>query len=187
MVDLDDGRWHPGIGDPSLLGWVTVAAYAMASWLALATWRLERQRGGSASHAFFWLAVGLLLLFLTFNKQLDLQSWFTEVMRDNAHENGWYEQRRELQRQFIVGLGAAACSAAAFGLYLLWPIEGPRVLSIGGLVLLAYFIVVRASSFHHIDVLLSETWLGMRFNGWMELGGIALVSAGAALTRRRLA
>ena len=32
------------------------------------------------------------MLLLGINKQLDLQSLFTEVMRDMAHAQGWYNE-----------------------------------------------------------------------------------------------
>ena len=32
LVTGADGRWHPGIGDPTIMGWVTVVAYALATY-----------------------------------------------------------------------------------------------------------------------------------------------------------
>jgi len=46
------------------------------------------------------------------NKQLDLQSAFTEVMRVVARDQGWYEARRQYQYAFI---GAVAVLAAVVG------------------------------------------------------------------------
>ena len=32
---IEDGRWHPAIGDPDVAGRITVLAYALTAWLAL--------------------------------------------------------------------------------------------------------------------------------------------------------
>src|SRR4051812_4569456 len=34
LVTGADGRWHPGIGDPGVVGWLTVVAYFAAAGLA---------------------------------------------------------------------------------------------------------------------------------------------------------
>jgi hypothetical protein len=201
MIQPDDGRWHPGIGDASLLGWVTVAAYvAMAIW-AWWTWRRAQasikrglhaksdQRGFSlrafkAPHH-FWLGIALILGFLAVNKQLDLQSWLTELARDHAQEHGWYERRHEMQTLFIIVVAATLLVVSAVAAYLLWPLDGPRATALAGLIMLSYFIVVRASSFHAVDAMLSRSAFGMRLNGWMELGGIALIALGAWWQHRR--
>src|SRR5882672_1117833 len=38
------GDWSPGIGDPTVMGWLTVAAYFAASWLCVRAFR--RAHGG---------------------------------------------------------------------------------------------------------------------------------------------
>ena len=53
-------------------------------------------------------------------------------------------------------------------------------LAILGAAGLAAFGAVRASSFHHVDILLREQLLGLRWNGWLELGGIACLAVAAA-------
>src|SRR3954468_15751872 len=80
-----DGQWRPGIGDPTLLGWTTVVAYFAA---ALACGRTAAAKGGRPTP--FWSLLSLLLVFLGFNKQLDLQSVLTEIGRRLAREQGWY-------------------------------------------------------------------------------------------------
>ena len=46
----------------------------------------------------------------------------------------------------------------------------------GGLILLIFFVLVRASSFNKVDLLISRRIAGLRANHLMELGGIALVT-----------
>jgi hypothetical protein len=55
-----------------------------------------------------------------------------------------------------------------------------------GLGLLLLFVLVRASSFHKVDWLISRNLGGLRANHLLELGGIAIVTIFAfAATRRR--
>jgi hypothetical protein len=110
------GHWSPGIGDPSVMGWVTVALYLVAAWLCFLCSRRSRvlaRRGSDARwEPRLWGLFALFLLALGINKQLDLQSAFTEVMRVVAREQGWYEARRQYQYAFI---GAVAVLAAFAG------------------------------------------------------------------------
>ena len=48
-----------------------------------------------------------------------------------------------------------------------------------GMVFVIGFVIIRASSFHHVDALLAARLGGMKWNWILELGGIAAVSLGA--------
>ncbi|MBY9064657.1 hypothetical protein K7957_17100 [Sphingomonas yunnanensis] len=177
-----DDRWHPQIGDPTAIGWITVLAYAGAALLCAAAQR--RDRDGPAPR-FFWLAVTLLLVLLGINKQLDLQSLLTQVMRDRAKSHGWYEQRREYQALFISAIAAIGALLSAALPYVMRRQPGARNIALAGLVFLYCFILVRASSFHHVDWALSQTIFCVRLNWMIEIGGIVIVAAGAILALRR--
>lgn len=167
-----DGRWHPGIGDPTPIGWITVWAYAGTCGLCFVCARRLRP-------PLFWWTVTAALLFLGINKQLDLQTWFTEVGRDLAQQDGWYERRHEIQVAFIGGMGLLfACLAGMVA----WALKGfwrPYLRVWGGMALLMFFIVVRAASFHHVDQLLMSDIGGLRMNWVFELGGLGLIASGA--------
>lgn len=173
-----DGRWHPGIGDPSVLGWLTVLVYLSAlSVCVLAARRL--------SPSAFWWGVAAVLAFLAVNKQLDLQSWMTQVGRDLARQEGWYEHRHRVQVALVVGLCSVFVALALFwGLVLRrhWRDQWLVVLGLCGLM---GFIVLRAASFHHVDAWLFSTFLGVRWNGWMEMGSLLLIALGGGLALRR--
>jgi hypothetical protein len=173
-------RWEPGIGDPTVMGWLTVAAYlyaavesARALWLSLA--RVDRERASFL----LWLGVTAFLVALGINKQLDLQTYFTEVGRDLFRDHGWYENRRVAQAWFIgiiATLGLTTLAGAAwFGRHLVR--KDP--LAFGGALFLMTFAVIRAASFHHVDQMLGMRFVGLKVNWILELGGIALVFAGA--------
>ncbi|MBW6530819.1 hypothetical protein KZ820_08735 [Sphingomonas sp. RRHST34] len=175
-------RWHPGIGDPTAIGWITVLAYFTAALLCAAAQR--REKAGPRPRP-FWLAVTVLLVLLGINKQLDLQSLFTQVLRDRAKAHGWYEQRREFQTLFIFAIAAIGAAFLAALPYVMRHQPRARNITLAGLVFLYCFILVRASSFHHVDWALSRTFFCIRLNWVLELGGIIIAAAGALLVMRR--
>ena len=102
------GGWAPRIGDPTLMGWATVAAYFAAA--ILATLAARRATGRQRA---FWIGLAVILLALTVNKQLDLQSALTEAGRCISKAQGWYEARRSVQVIFIEAVLVASALAAA--------------------------------------------------------------------------
>ena len=177
--------WKPGIGDPTVYGWLTVAAYALG---ALLCWRASRR--APAGERRFWLVAAALLAFLSVNKQLDLQTLFTEAARVIAKVQGWYGNRRGYQEGFIAGL-AVAFGATVLLLLLRSRRDRPVMrAAIVGIALMLLFVLVRASSFDRIDWLLARHLGGMKVNHTLELGSIAIVAVCAFLaakpaTRRR--
>jgi FtsH-binding integral membrane protein len=170
------------------MGWLTVVAYAAASWLCFHL----RSRCSPPADALqrkeraYWGFLSLVLLFLCINKQLDLQTAATELFRGLARRQGWYEHRRALQVAFIgtlllgLSIGGAVLFAVARKL--------PRATrwAAGGLVVIAVFVLVRAASFHNIDRLLGERLLHFKLNWILELGGIAMVLAAGVRRARDL-
>ena len=172
--------WNPGIGDPTVYGWVTVFAYALG---AIACWV-------AAQHALsnerrFWLLLTFVMVFLCINKQLDLQELFTDFGRFEAKSQGWYNVRHRYQVEFIalitvLGLlagavllaGAKRASAQLRGATL-------------GLIFLMAFIIIRASSFNKVDWFIKLHLGGFRANHLMELGGIAIITLFAFAAARQ--
>lgn len=173
--------WTPAIGDPTIYGWITVFAYLLA---ALLCWRVHYSAPPSEKRA--WSALALLLLALAINKQLDLQTLLTDVGRSTAKAEGWYGDRRSVQRIFIAALavGGWAGILALFRVYR----HTSRSLrgALAGVALLFLFVLVRASSFHKVDILINSSLGGVRANHSMELGGIAVVALCALATKQEL-
>ncbi len=170
-----DGRWEAGIGDPTLIGWITVAAYGAAALLSL---RCARRVPLGREHL-FWAFSSLALLLLGINKQLDLQSLFTQIGRDLAVSQGWYAQRGLVQEAFIAILALVAL-VTAWGLTrLLRGFETAARVAAVGLVGIMAFVLIRATSFHHVDQLLGLDFAGLRINWLLELAPLVLFGWGA--------
>ena len=95
-----DGRWEAGIGDPTVVGWITVVAYGVSAALSL---RCARRTAIGLEH-WFWVGAAVALVLLGFNKQLDLQTLVTQIGRDMAMREGWYAERRVAQAAFVSAL-----------------------------------------------------------------------------------
>lgn len=177
------GNWAAKIGDPSAGGWSVAFAYAIASVLAC----YVALRGREGQDRIFWGVVGLGLTFLAVNKQLDLQSAFIQAGRCVAQIEGWYDERRDVQRWFIYGLGAVGILAA---LFLTWRLR--RDLSynwpaLAGVSLIMAYVAIRASGMHHMDGLIGQRFGDLAASIWVELAGSGMVAVNAAwlLARRR--
>lgn len=173
-------RWRPTIGDPSLMGWLTVAAYGLAALVAFfAARRAGRAPGLAMGSRSTWLLVSALMTFLCLNKQLDLQSLFTDIGRVIAHKQGWYEDRREFQKWFVIGALGVSCLTALITIIVFHKFWRYHFLLACGLAFMLTFIAVRAISFHHVDVFLRSRVAGAKMNWVLELTGIALVMIAA--------
>jgi hypothetical protein len=170
-----DGQWHPGIGDPTIGGWLTVVAYFVAIVLAV---RAARSSAAPRVRGFWWVSAAILLL-LCINKQLDLQTWLTEFGRRTAIDDGWYDQRAVVQRLFIAGIVLAGIAAAAVTAWLVRKHLGELWLALAGGCFLIMFVIVRATSIHHVDQLLGMTFGETPVNWILEIGGILTIAAAA--------
>ncbi|HET6582851.1 MAG TPA: hypothetical protein VFG69_05375 [Nannocystaceae bacterium] len=199
---MNEIEWSPTIGDPTLMGWVTVVAYFVTAWLCLRAFRLEK-RGpprpllptiaalarvmkkhwprppAPARRAALWLLLFAIMFALGVNKQLDLQTLFTEIGRSMSRSGGWYEERRSVQGLFV----AAMAGFGAIGLAILWWLTRGQLrdfrLTLAGLAFIVCFVVIRAASFHKIDEIIGMELFGVvRMNWVLELAGIGLMAAG---------
>jgi hypothetical protein len=169
--------------DASPLAWLTVAAYLIAAVLCgIVSYYADRvfRDAYSRQHRLIWGLLSVAILFLGFNKELDLQSWFTETIKEIAWNGGWYETGRAMQGLFIGGL---ALVGLIIGLGMLWYMR--RVwrhywlLSLGVL-FIARFVVVRAAGFYGVELpRLSQFTGGIQLNWIMEFLGAAMIALAA--------
>lgn len=167
-----------GIGDPTFFGWFTVVAYLVAAGLAVANaWRADGQPNPTLPR--LWWSLAILLLLLAINKQLDVQSYFTEVGRAVAREQGWYDARGTVQAFFVVGVALATLAAVGLITWAIRDVLSQQWLTLVGIVAILGFVLIRASSFHYVDVLIGLRFAGMRMNWVIELGAIGVFCASA--------
>ena len=179
----EDGRWHAGIGDATVFGWITVAFYLLAVVSCIIKANTSKKFGGNY---LFWFYLALFLLILGINKQLDLQIWFTEALKDAAQNHDWYEHRRSVQVAFIVALGfGMLMTLIALRLFLANTWRNYKLVWVG-IILLCTFVLIRAASFHHVDILINTEVLGLRLNVLLEIGAIILIILGTYFNRKQV-
>lgn len=181
------GSWSPGIGDPTPVGWLTVGFYGLAVWLSYQVVRREYNLHESLDNdeKWLWWAFVFGLAFLGVNKQLDLQSAVTEMARMLAVYGGWYNDRREAQVWFV---GVVALISVVILLVMFFITKGKirsTKLTVFGFVFLLSFIVIRAASFHHIDIFIKNSYFGIQVNWLLEIGGLIVICYGAFLRSRK--
>jgi hypothetical protein len=175
---IANGHWKPGIGDPTVMGWATVIAYGTASVLCI--WAAMKKPKGLgptdlSKHWMFWSTLGVIMLLLAINKQLDLQMWLWLTGRNMAKANGWYEQRRTIQVASMLAISVVAGAGLAYFTWLTRSAFRQRLLALLGMVFTVCFILIRASSLHHIDTVLEWRVAGVKTDWILEIGGILLV------------
>lgn len=172
-------NWSPAIGDPSLGGWLTVLLYFSGAFLTYRASVLAGDTGTDKSEIVLWKFIAVGLALLAVNKQLDLQSAFTELGRYLAHQQGWYEARRTIQFAFILGMLALSLCCAIYVLVITFNMPIPTRLAMFGAVVIMAFIVIRAASFHQLDQLIGTSIIGLHWNWITEIGGIFIIGAAA--------
>jgi len=183
---VEDGQWRPGIGDPSVMGWVTVGAYVLGT--ALCAWSAARAATrrphdpAAFGYVYFWAGLAVLLLLLGVNKQLDLQTWLWLAGRRLAHEQGWYESRRTVQIVFVVAVAFAGLLLAGLFCWLSRKALRHHFLALAGALVVTSFVVIRAASFHHVDAMLGWRVADVKMNCLLELPGILCVCVSALHT-----
>ncbi len=105
-------------------------------------------------------------MLLGINKQLDLQIALTDFGHRLAREQGWYDRRQEVQALFIALIAAVGLVVVSAFDWLARAALRGRLLALLGLVFLVNFILIRASLFHHVDVLIGLRLGGLKWS-WM--------------------
>lgn len=146
--------WQIAIGDPNIMGWAIFTAYALAAVLAAIVLRSSPFVPTHQSRErILWALIAALMAALALNKQLDLQTLVLAAGRCLSQEQGWYDSRRLVQRDFIFALAALA---ALIGVGIIWLLRGimrHNMIALSGLAALAGFVVLRGGQMFHIFVL----------------------------------
>jgi hypothetical protein len=168
------GNWRPSFHDNFFMGWLITGSYFSCAFVAAlyATFLSQMEEKKALQ---FWWSISVIMILLGVNKQLNLQTLLTEVGRQIAHAQEWYDRRRVVQLMFISIL-SASFMAAFIGLAIIFRDLLMRyLLAFCGLLLLLSYVIIRAASFHHISELIQYDLEGSKMNGVLELAGIYFV------------
>ncbi len=182
---IEAGQWHPGISDPTPMGVIIFVCYFIgAAVCGVRAWRCLYSPALRRSYFRFWVFCGIALFLFGLNKQLDLHQLISQLGRDWARSDGWYQDRREFQSIVIKCLAGAS---AATLLATWWTLRGMPFrfyVALLGLMILGFYVLVRAASFHQVDHFLGLGTDGFRLAWVVELGGIAITTAAALVPDR---
>ncbi|NQZ59129.1 MAG: hypothetical protein HRT88_16875 [Lentisphaeraceae bacterium] len=179
-------HWHLHIGDPSFVGWLITFAYFTAfiqSIYYLKKAKLFNEE--SRLPALFWSATSVIVLLLGINKQLDLHNLLMDIGRIIAKEQGWYSLRQKYQVIFIIGLIGIVLTLAALAIAYLRPLIKRYFSAFCGLGLVSFFVIVRASSFQHMDKYMASRLINSGMNWIFELCGVSLIFMSALRSLNR--
>ena len=145
--------WQLSVGDSNFLGWALFATYAIAAVLAGIV--LYTSAFGPTHYRreqLLWGVITGLMAAIALNKQLDLQTLILTAGRCLAREQGWYADRRLIQRDFILALTGLAVLAGGGIIWLLRGIVRHNLAALLGLASLAAFVVIRGGHLFHMFV-----------------------------------
>lgn len=173
--------WSPGIGDPTIWGWITVVIYAASALVAFMTMRVAPFPSATLRREqVFWAVLAVGLAFLAINKQLDLQTLLTTLGRCAASLQGWYDDRRFFQAALIAGLLVFVLLAGVFFLILLRGTMHRSLIPLVGAVFVCGFVLVRAVGMHQVDAMLGmrlpAVFGSVKVNFLMEVPGPLIIA-----------
>lgn len=122
-----------------------------------------------------WLVLGGLLLCLGVNKQADLQTLLTLYGRDVLRLTGQYEARRTIQIFFIIAAIFVAFGSVMAFFWVVQRLSWCCRAAAAGLALQMAFLVIRAASFHHVDILLGLRLGDLKLNLLLESMGLFVI------------
>lgn len=160
--------------------WVTVAGYSIAVVLSAFASRKAEQRRQDRERS-LWRITAIVMMALAINEPLDLQSLVTIAGRANAHENGWYADRRIVQHGFVIVCGGTVALAGSAVLFSARRTHPAVRLALVGVALIGLFVLLRAASIHHLDDSLARTTTWFRWASLDEIAGFTIVAVSATL------
>ena len=163
------------IGDPTFAGWLIFFVYLAVVYRCYLQY--VKVKVGFLDHN-FWLVIGLFLLLLCINKQLDLQTVFEASMKELAQSHGWYAQRRMMQITFIAILSISLLTGLVVLRSVLAKACRQHKAVCLGVLLLCVFIVLRAAAFNHLSFLNTHTYWGFNAHSLLELTALCVIFYG---------
>jgi len=185
---LQEMGGFPGVGDPAFLGWLTTFLYILAAMLCCAAMRKspgEKDQGNHASENVFWSGLALALFVLGANKQLDLQSWVTDLGREIARSLGWLNHRRGIQAAVVVVISIIGLIGGGTVTWIMRKFWRRYALALVGMFLLILFVMIRSATSYHLERAVPWPLSKPPAQSSLEIIGICCIVAGAVRTLRR--
>lgn len=173
-------HWMDIWGDPLLSGAIFMASYGVT---ALLIFRVAR--GVTARENLYWRICGFLFLFQMLNTNLDLHALIFTTGRCLAHAQGWYENRREFQVIFLLGLAVIISFILLAVLVVFFRNIFANILLTMGVLIALGFTIIKGINYHNIEQYYSVQIGPFRVADFIEFSGIALANI-AALIRLHL-
>lgn len=95
-----------------------------------------------------------------------------------AISQGWYKDRRLVQVGFIILIGLLGITTLTILIKTYSNTCTAVKITLAGCIILFSFILIRASSFHHMDIFINLKLIGIKMNWLLELGGLAIIGLG---------
>ena len=173
-------------GDPTLVGWAMTCCYFAVALLCWQAMRRPQHELSERPRRLFWMLLMLTLVALGLNKQLDLQTLMTLIGRRVAEYQGWFEERRLVQKIFIAALVALSGTFVAVVIVIARPITKTYFAAIVGLILLLASVALRAAEFERI---IETEWMtqAAHFSAWIfQIAGLLGIGLSALLVKSPL-
>ena len=187
LAYMEHDPWKLGFGDSTVLGWVTTVAYFIATGLCLAYVLRAKRLSPTVqynSRRAFWWGLTVFMLFMSLNKQLDLQTLVLQVGRRIAWEQGWYAERVVVRKWIIVGFSFTSLILMIWLGWMCWRVWRQYILAFVGIVLLVLFVLIRASG-HTVVIWGYHPGIFSMYR-IIEVGGIVCCGASALIELCRL-
>lgn len=181
-------EWQLAIADPTVMGWLIVALYGVAEYYCVLNYRRREKlidQPRKRRLGVYWFALSLGMLFMGFNRQLDLQSLIHEVTEELARDDGWLALSRGLKLALLAGIMLSVVIALAWFIRLMKTLGDKVLISALGFSVLVAFVVMQAAGFYVEQMDLAEPMTPVGPAGRVfELTGIALIIGGARRSLR---
>jgi hypothetical protein len=174
--------------DTSILGWLTVVVYLIGAVLcgmtAVRAKHIFRDPY-TRQHQFIWGLLTITMVFLGFNKQLDLQTPFSHLVEEvggvELHGGG-----DPIQYWLIGGLGLIGVGTTLGLLWYMRRVWRHYWLLALGMLFIARFVFVRAAGFYGVELPpLSQFTGGIQVNWLLEFLGATVIGVAAGIHLRR--
>jgi hypothetical protein len=177
VCGIDD--WMDIWGDPLLSGTIFMISYGVT---ALLIFRAAQRSAGRERR--YWRLCGSLFFFQVFNTNLDLHAMIWTIGRCLSHAQGWYENRREIQLLFLVGLTLLVGLILLLVFIMFFRIIFRNIFLTLGVAIALGFTMVKGVSHHDLANFYGRTVGPFFVADYIEYSGI-IIALLAALIRLR--